>query len=199
MLENLLNLIKENAGDAVINNPAIPNEQNDAVVQEAGSSIMSGLQGLLASGHAKDVLSLFSNPSSVNNSNPVVQQLGGGFLNSLMNKFGLDSGQASGIVSSLLPTVLSQLVSKTNNPSDGSFDLQGIFNSLSGGNTSGMDIQGILSKFTGGGGSSTAAAGGLDRDGDGDVDLQDLTAAFSGGGGNAGGNPLDALKGLFGQ
>lgn len=199
MLENLLNLIKENAGDAVINNPAIPNEQNDAVVQEAGASIMSGLQGLLASGNAKDVLRLFSNPSTVNNSNPVVQQLGGGFLNSLMSKFGLDSGQAGRIVSSLLPTVLSQLVSKTNNPSDGSFDVQGIFNSLSGGNTSGLDIQGILSKFTDGGGSSTGTVGGMDRDGDGDVDLQDLTAAFAGGGGNSGGNPLDALKGLFGQ
>lgn len=196
MLENLLNLIKENAGDAIINNPAVPNEQNDAVVQEAGSSIMSGLQGLLAQGNAKDVLSLFSDPSAVNNSNPVVQQLGGGFLNSLMSKFGLDSGSAGGIVSSLLPTVLSQLVSKTNNSNDGSFDIQGIFNSLSGGNTSGLDVQGILNKFTGGGGAG--AGGGLDRDGDGDVDLQDLTAAFAGGG-SGGGSPLDSLKGLFGQ
>ncbi|ULQ54090.1 hypothetical protein [Flavihumibacter fluvii] len=195
MLENLINLIKENAGDAIINNPAIPNEQNEAVVQEAGNSIVSGLQALLAQGNAKDVLGLFSNPSGVSNSNPVVQQLGGGFLHSLMDKFGLDSGQAGGIVSSLLPTVLSQLVSRTNNANDGSFDIQGIFNTLSGGNTSGLDVQGLLNKFTGGG---PSAGGGLDRDGDGDVDLQDLTAAFSGGG-TSGGSPLDAVKGLFGQ
>jgi hypothetical protein len=33
MLENLFNLIKEHSADAVINNPAIPNEKNDAVSQ----------------------------------------------------------------------------------------------------------------------------------------------------------------------
>lgn len=193
MLENLLNLIKENAGDAVINNPAIPNEHNDAVVQEAGSSIMSGLQGLLASGGAKEVLNLFSNPSNVNSGNPVVQQLSGGFLQSLVSKFNLDSNQASGIASSLIPTVLSQLVSKSNSPADNGFSVQGLFNTISGGSTSSMDIQGLLGKFT---------QVGLDRDGDGDVDLQDLTAAFTGGGasgGSGGGNPLDALKGLFGS
>lgn len=193
MLENLLNLIRENAGDAVINNPAIPNEHNDAVVQEAGISILGGLQGLLASGGAKEVLSLFSNPSNVNSGNPIVQQLSGGFLQSLMSKFNLDSNQASGIASSLIPTVLSQLVNKSNSPADNGFSVQGLFNTISGGSTSSLDIQGLVGKFS---------QGGLDRDGDGDVDLQDLTAAFTGGGASGGSgssNPLDALKGLFGN
>jgi hypothetical protein len=32
MLENLQDLIKQHAGDAIINNPAIPNERNDEAV-----------------------------------------------------------------------------------------------------------------------------------------------------------------------
>jgi hypothetical protein len=174
MLENLINLIKENAGESIINNPAVPNEHNEAVVAEAGNSIMSGLQGMLAQGNAGDVMSLFSNPGNINNNNPVVQQLSGGFLNSLMSKFGLSNGAASGIVQSLLPVVLNQLAHKTNNANDSSFNIQGIFNSLSGGNTSGIDIAGLLGKFTGNGGASNTAE-------------------------TAEANPLDALKGLFGQ
>ncbi len=35
-----MDLIRQHAGSAVINNPAIPNEQNEAVISEAGNSII---------------------------------------------------------------------------------------------------------------------------------------------------------------
>ena len=41
MFDNLLQLIKENAGESIINNPAIPNEKNDAAIQVAGEGIMN--------------------------------------------------------------------------------------------------------------------------------------------------------------
>ena len=44
MLENLTNLVKEQAGDSIINNPAIPNEQNDNAIQAASGSITEVLQ-----------------------------------------------------------------------------------------------------------------------------------------------------------
>ena len=59
MLENLLALVKQHAGEAVINNPAIPNEQNDAVIKETTQSITGGLQNMLASGGISDVLKMF--------------------------------------------------------------------------------------------------------------------------------------------
>jgi len=109
-----------------------------------------------------------------------------------MKKFNLDQGAASNIAGKLVPGVLQNLVSKTNDPNDKSFDIQGIFNSLSGGKTGSLDIQGLLGKVT---------AGGLDKDGDGDTDLQDVMAMFSGGGNKAGGGGgiLDTVKGLFGK
>lgn len=187
MLENLLNLVKQQAGPSIINNPAIPNEKNDEAVAVAGQSITGGLQQLLSQGGIKDVLSMFSGNQEINSTNPAVQQVSGNVVQNLMDKLGLDQQQAGSVAGGLVPDVLKKLVSKTNDPGDNSFDIQGIFNSLSGGGTSSMNVQGLLNKFK----------GGLDQDGDGDVDLQDLTAAFSGKGSGSGGGIMDKLKGLF--
>lgn len=43
MLEYLFNLLKKQAGDALINHPAIPNQKNDEAVQAAGNSIVDTL------------------------------------------------------------------------------------------------------------------------------------------------------------
>jgi hypothetical protein len=131
----------------------------------------------------------------VDQQNPVVQNLSGNVISDMMGRFGMDRGKAGSLVGSLLPVILSQLVRKTNDPSSNGFSLDGLFGQLSGGRTSGMNLEGLVGKLAG---------GGLDRDGDGDVDFQDLAGMFTGGGssagnGNSGGNPLDALKGIFGK
>jgi hypothetical protein len=185
MLDNLLNLVKQHAGSSIINNPAVPNEKNEEAVAVAGQSITGGLQQLISQGGLKQVLAMFSGNQEINSTNPAVQQVSGNVVQNLMDKLGLDKQQAGSVAGGLVPDVLKNLVNKTNDPNDGSFDIQSIFNSLSGGSTSGMNVQGLLNKFK----------GGLDQDGDGDVDMQDLTAAFSGKGG--GGGIMDKLKGLF--
>ena len=182
MLENLFNLVKQQAGDAIINNPAIPNQHNEAVVQEAGNSVVDSLKNALSGGQINEVLGMFAN-GQANASAPVVQQATGNFMERLQSKFGLNSSQAAGIAQSLIPNVMNQLAQKTANPNDNSFDVQQLFNQLSGGKTAGMNIQGLMNKLK----------GGLDSDHDGDVDLQDLKAIFSGGG-----SVIDKLKGMLG-
>ena len=44
MFDQLLKLVKENAGEAIINNPAIPNQQNDAAINTAATGIMDQLK-----------------------------------------------------------------------------------------------------------------------------------------------------------
>ena len=132
MFENLLNLIKENAGEAIINNPAIPNEKNDAAIQTATKSIINGLKGSVRSGGVDVVKQLFQDQGNVN-SNPLVQNLSTNVAGDLMKKFGLNSNVASSIVSMLLPIVLSKLVQKTNDPNDSSFNLDDIIGSLTSG------------------------------------------------------------------
>ena len=48
MLDNLRDLVRQSAGDAIINNPAIPNEKNEEVISDASGSILSGLKNCVS-------------------------------------------------------------------------------------------------------------------------------------------------------
>jgi Bacterial protein of unknown function (DUF937) len=148
MLDSLLDLVKQNAGSAIINNPAIPNERNDEAVSEAGNSIVGGLQQMISGGNIQDVIGLFTHQGGNMADHPAAQQLTGGFVSTLMNKFGLDQSAATSAAASLIPTVLQKLVSKTNDPNDSSFDIQSIVGQLSGGSAGGLDIGNLVSQFT---------------------------------------------------
>jgi hypothetical protein len=182
MLDQLMDLVKKHTGDAVVNNPDIPNDKNDAAIQETSNSLFSGLQGMLSQGNLKDILKMFTGQAGSNNA--VNQQLSGNLVQNLMDKFGLNKQQAGNVADKVVPNVMNDMVAKTNDPKDNSFDIQGIFNSLSGGGTSGFNMQGLLDKVKG---------GKLDIDGDGDTDLQDLMSLVKGGGGGL----VDKVKGLF--
>jgi hypothetical protein len=112
----------------------------------------------------------------------VTKQATGNFINRLQSRFGLDVQQAANIANNLIPTVVKRLVQKTSDPADKSFDLQKIFNEVSGGKTNGLNVQGMMTKFK----------GSMDKDGDGDVDMQDLKAFFAGNGG-----VVDKVKNFF--
>jgi uncharacterized protein YidB (DUF937 family) len=132
MLENLFNLVKENAGDAIINNPAVPNEKNNAAIQTTTDSIMNGLKQQIAGGNLDSLTSLLSGQSNVA-SHPAVSNINQQVISDLMAKLGISNSAAVSIASSLVPLVLSKLVKKTNDPNDSSFDLPGILGSLGGG------------------------------------------------------------------
>jgi hypothetical protein len=136
MFENLLQLVKEHAGDAIVNNPAIPNEHNDAAINTATEGIMGHLQGLMSGGGLEKITSMFSGGNVANH--PEVAAMSNNVAGSLMNKFGLNSSQAGGIVQSLIPMVMNKMVSKTHDPNDKSFDMQEILGSLTGNASGGL-------------------------------------------------------------
>ena len=179
MFEQLLNLVKEHAGEAIINNPAIPNEKNDEAITHATNGIVNGLQSQLASGNIGDVLQLMGGKSDVNNS-PVTNAVSENVAGDLMSKFGLSSGAAGSIVASLVPMVLGKLIHKTNDANDSSIDLNGVFSHLSGGKTQGMDMGNILGSLTGGG----SSGGGLSN----------VLGSVLGGGNTSGGGLGDLIK-----
>jgi hypothetical protein len=146
MFENLLNLVKENAGDAIINNPAIPNEHNNAAIETTSNSIMNTLKQQASGGNMTQLMSMFQG-GAPNASNPVVNNVSSNVTNDLMSKFGLDKGAASGIASKLIPQVMSKFVSKTNDPNDSSFDLNGIMKSIGGGGGNLGGIGNMISGF----------------------------------------------------
>lgn len=145
MFDQLLDLVKQNAGDSIINNPAIPNERNDDAVNTTGQSIMNSLSNQAGSGNMNQLLEMFQS-GNTQQSNPVVNNVTKNVAGDLAQKFNLNSSQASGIAEQLIPVVMNQLVSKTNDPNDNSFTMDGIMKTV-GGNTDLGSLAKNLFKF----------------------------------------------------
>lgn len=169
MFDQLLSLVKENAGTDIIENTAIPNERNDEAVEAATQSISDTFKNAIQSGNVKDVMHLFNDNGNNVSANPLAQNMQGNLVDKLTSQFGISGTQAGGIASSLIPMVLSKFIHKTNDPNDSSFDLSSILGSLGGSN---FNVGSVLSQFGLGGNS---------------------------GGGSTGGGITDALKNIFGK
>lgn len=185
MLEQLTELVKKFGGEAVVNNTAVPNEHNEAVMSETSNSIFSGLQQMVSSGKLNDLAGLLNGQSSIDMNNPVVQELSGKVTGNLTEKFGLSSDAAGSVAGGLIPQVLGGLLNKANDPNQPGFNMSDLISSISGGQGGGlMDmISSVGSKF------------GLDQDGDGQVGIGDAVSAVSGKSGGLGG----LLGKLFGK
>lgn len=212
MLDNLADLVKGLAGDAVVNNPDIPNEHNNDVVAEATHTVAGGLQNMVAGGGLQNIISMFTGGGQQSSgsggglmSNPIVNMMIGHFAGKLMSKFGLNSNQASSVSNNLIPSVLNGLINKTNDPNNSSFTLDNLLHSLTGGQStqvaqeqqasgdSGFSFQNLISKFTGGGGGNSGGGG---------AGLMDLVKKVTSGAQNAqqtqgGGGLMDMIKGFF--
>jgi hypothetical protein len=171
MFDELLKLVQNNAGAAITNNPQIPNEHNEAAVQDASSSITDVLGSHLSSGEGglSGVLSLLKGGGDLT-SNPIVAQIIQQFSGKLQSNYGVDGEAAQSSASSLIPQVLGQLANKTNDAGDSSFDIQGILGSL-GGADGKFDMGDALNLFKGGADNAQGGGGGI---------LGKLTGLFGG-------------------
>jgi Bacterial protein of unknown function (DUF937) len=132
MLEQLMGLIKDNSQEAIVNNPAIPNEHNNDAMQTILSSIVGGLANQQSAGNSSGLFGLLSGKSSNLSSNPIVSGIANQAIGSLMTKFGLDKSAAGGIISAVLPSVLGSFINKTNDPNDSSIDLSSVMGAVMG-------------------------------------------------------------------
>ena len=149
MLDQLIKLVEQNAGDAIVKNPSVPNQYNNAAIQEVAGQIFNGFKGQVAQGNMQQVVSMFNGGASTGSlvSNPMVSGMISQIAGNFASKFGVSPQVAQSIVAGLVPTVLSQLVKKTNDPNDSSFDLTDMMRGMSGNNN--LDLSGMLGQFTG--------------------------------------------------
>lgn len=193
MLEVLQGLIQQYGQGAVVNNPAVPNQHNEGVMNEVMEGLVGGLSNQANSpGGLGSLLGLLGSGSGSGQglmSNPVVGNIAQSVITNLMQKFGLSNSAAASVVASMLPSVLGSLIDKANDPDDDSVSTGGIMDVLSGGKTSGIDFGSILSQ----------GAGAL---ADGKLDMNDLLNIAGGLGGGkqqgSGGGIGGLLGGLFG-
>lgn len=133
MFDQILNLVKENAGDVVMNNPEIPEDKKEGVVQEAASSIFEGMKSEASGGGLQSIISSFTGGGGGGAISGIIDRVKGSFIQNLIGKLGFSSEKATGIASALIPLVMNKLFHKTADPGDNSFNVQGILSSLSGG------------------------------------------------------------------
>ncbi|MCI9844981.1 DUF937 domain-containing protein [Flavobacterium pectinovorum] len=174
MLDQLTQLVQQFGGDAVVKNNAIPNEQNEDVLNETSSSIFSGLQKIASEGGVEQLAGLFQG-GLIDSTNPVVQQLSQQLSGNLGQKFGLNSDTSSNVAGSMIPQILNSLVNKAKDPNDGSFQISDIINSISGNGGQASNIMDTISKY--------GMQFGLDQNADGKVDVADAIAVASSKGG----------------
>lgn len=200
MLKELFDLVRGNAQESVINNPDVPNENNEEVVAEATNTIASGFRNIVAGGGVQSLLSLFGGDGSNKKgllSNPIVSMMMGHFAGKLMNKFGMNNSQANNLSGSLIPNVLGNLINKTNDPSDSGFSLEKLLGSITGSSSSssnneqssGGGLGDLLKQFTGSNDQSSSGGG-----------LMDIVKQLAGGAQQQqqknGGGLLDLIKGF---
>ena len=186
MFEQLTQLVQQFGNDAVVKNDAIPNEQNEAVMNEASSSILSGLQKMVSEGGVEQLAGLFNGNNAASTSNPAVQQLTEQLTGNLGSKFGLSNEVASGVAGSMIPKILGSLVGKAKDPNDSSFNISDLVSAISGGGQN-SGIMDAISKYGG--------QFGLDQNADGKVDMSDAIDAVTKNSGGVGG----LLGKLFGK
>ena len=171
MFEQLTQLVQQFGNEAVVKNNAIPNEKNEAVMNEASSSILSGLQKMASEGGMEQLAGLFNGNNAQDASNPAVQKLTEQLTGNLGSKFGLSNEVASGVAGSMIPKVLGSLIGKAKDPNDSSFQISDLVNAISGGSGQNSGIMDAISKYGG--------KFGLDQNADGKVDMSDAIDAIS--------------------
>ena len=192
-LQNILQLIRESGEDAIVNNPAIPNDSNNAVMGEAAHAVLDTMQDSLASGNVQGLMGLFqqNNPQAIM-TNPISQQMQNGFIDRVADKFGISRQTAMTIAAVVIPLILRTLVKRTqsNDPNDSGFDIGDLITNLTGGasqRSGGLDIGQLISQFTGG-----------QQQNDG-YDIGDLVRQISGGAGQPQSRGVldDLIRGFF--
>jgi uncharacterized protein YidB (DUF937 family) len=116
MFDQLNQLVQQFGNDAVVKNNAIPNELNEGVMNETGSSLLSGLQKMASEGNLEQLASLFQGNNAGSTSNPAVKKLVDQVSGNLGQKFGIDSNEANGVASNMIPKILESLVGKQKTP-----------------------------------------------------------------------------------
>lgn len=144
MLDNLNELVKESAQDAIVNNNAIPNEQNEAAISAASGSIVDALRQQLSSGNIGNLVNTFRGGNAEGSA--VAQDAASGFSDKLA-AMGINVDTAKGIAASIIPAIVGKLVNKTNDPNDNSFNIQDLMARVSGPDGK-FDLSDVTRMFT---------------------------------------------------
>lgn len=133
MFEKLFQLVKNNAGTAVIDNPLIPVEYHESVINEASSAIIEVLKSQVESGKVKELIKYFQYPGIYQS--PLVSSVVNKFANRLNKFYGIEPSVAISTSKTLMPVVMQQLVEEIQKAENAEFGLAAFLSKLTGNRT----------------------------------------------------------------
>ncbi|MCD7915317.1 MAG: hypothetical protein LUG96_08730 [Tannerellaceae bacterium] len=143
MLENVLNLIKSHAMDAINNNPEIPEDKKAQTVETTTQAVTDGLKQNLNMSNLTNLKNMLSGGTASATSNPIVDSIKNTVINALVQKVGLSQGIASTLSSTIVPSIFSAFASKAGQANGGQgLDLGSIMSQL--GSSNGDNQEGLL-------------------------------------------------------
>jgi len=142
MFEKLFMLVKNNAGTAVIDNPAIPAKYHEAVINEASSSIIEVLKGQMEMGKIKDLIRFFQFSGIYNNY--LVSNIVNKFANKLNNFYGIEPVAALNAANLLIRPAMEELIKESKDAQNKDFGLSNLLSKLSGNQ---KDMSGLVNQL----------------------------------------------------
>lgn len=142
MLDQLKNLVKENAQEAIFNNSNVPDDKNEAAVDATSNSIMEVLKDKVSSGNIKDILSSGQESAASNLGGDIMQNLTG-----KLQGLGIGGDTASSVASAVIPLVLSKILNTGKGGS--SLNIQDLVANVAGDNFDLSSLSGLLGGKTG--------------------------------------------------
>lgn len=131
MLEQVLEIVREKAMEAVNCQVAIPVEKREESVKATTDSISDGLKEQVNMSNIGLITGLLSGTTGVA-TNPIVSHIKGNVVDSLMKKAGLSRRVSSQVADRVLPAVVDALSKRVNDSGKQGFDIPSFVKAFSG-------------------------------------------------------------------
>jgi len=126
MIKQILELVRENSQELIIDNPQVPNESNDAAIALVADTLLGGIKQMAANPAA--ISGLMSGTAG----SGLLQQVIDSAVSRMSSELNLSAKTAHSILSQLLPKVMAAFGSKLADPLNSEFTINGLLQHLTG-------------------------------------------------------------------
>lgn len=121
MLDSIIGYVKQFVGDAISNNPAIPDDKKDLAAQTASSALVDGFKEHFTSENRFGVTELFSGRGY-----SITDGLRKTVGDALTEKVGLSADVANDVSSSIVTRIIEAISKKVNDPNEKEFYVESV-------------------------------------------------------------------------
>ena len=145
MIDSILNALKGEVGNQIIEKANIPSDKLDDVMSVIGDSAKSEVMSQMTSGGLSTMMNLFSNNSNSNSANQLQSNIQNSIVSGLIQKLGLSDGVANTISQIVVPALIGLITNNNNKtPDDDPSPLTDIFGKVAGNKGLGDALGGLF-------------------------------------------------------